>query len=108
MGECLRASFALRGPEMRWIALRLGIVAGCFIAASASYASRMRSIRTSSPGKSTFWIKGPDNVSAEEKAHDLRPIDRVRCHPRSTSLNLAAGKNEANYAYYYYPTPPPL
>jgi len=58
-------------------------------------------------GKSTHFIRGDDNVKAEVKAHDLS-ADRSRSLPTSEriKLNLAAGKNETNYAYYYYPTPP--
>ncbi|HJZ89560.1 MAG TPA: hypothetical protein VKE40_01730 [Gemmataceae bacterium] len=58
-------------------------------------------------GKTTHFIKGDDNVKAEEKAHDLS-TDRSRSLPTSEhiKLNLQAGKKEANYAYYYYPTPP--
>lgn len=57
-------------------------------------------------GKNTFFVKGDDNVRAEEKAHDLSG-DRSRSLPTSEHirLNLAAGKNETNHAYYYYPTP---
>ena len=57
-------------------------------------------------GKSTSFIKGEDNVKAEEKAHDLS-ADRSRSLPTSERIKLtsAAGKNETNYAYYFYPTP---
>jgi hypothetical protein len=57
-------------------------------------------------GKATFFIKGDANIKIEEKAHDLS-TDRSRSLPTSEHirLNLAAGKNESNFAYYYYPTP---
>ena len=57
-------------------------------------------------GKSTKFIAGEANVKVEEKAHDLS-ADRSRSLPTSERIrvNLAAGKNENNVAYYYYPTP---
>ena len=62
--------------------------------------------KNSFSGKSTSFIKGEDNVKAEEKAHDLS-ADRSRSLPTSERIKLtsAAGKNETNYAYYFYPTP---
>jgi hypothetical protein len=58
-------------------------------------------------GKGTRFLAGEANVKVEEKAHDLS-ADRSRSLPTSEHirLTLAAGKNEANFAYYYYPTPP--
>ena len=57
-------------------------------------------------GKSTAFVKGFDNVSAEEKVHELSN-DRSRSLPTSERIKLscAAGKNETNFAYYFYPTP---
>ncbi len=57
-------------------------------------------------GKNTSFVKGAANVRVEQKAHDLSN-DRSRSLPTSEHirLNLARGKNESNFAYYYYPTP---
>src|SRR5215208_7397008 len=62
--------------------------------------------RNSFSGKTTQFLKGEANVRFEEKAHDLS-ADRSRSLPTSERirLTLAAGKNETNFAYYYYPTP---
>jgi hypothetical protein len=59
--------------------------------------------------KATQFIKGEDNVKAEVKVHELSG-ERSRSLPSSEhiKLNLAAGKNETNFAYFYYPTPPVL
>jgi hypothetical protein len=58
-------------------------------------------------GKSTHFVKGADNVRAEERTHDLS-AERSRSLPSSERIrvNLAAGKNDKNFAYYHYPTPP--
>jgi hypothetical protein len=63
--------------------------------------------RNAFSGKSTQFIKGPDNVKAEEKTHELSEA-RSRSLPTSERIvvKLGAGKNESNFAYYYYPTPP--
>ena len=57
-------------------------------------------------GKNTQFIKGEGNLKVEEKAHELS-AERSRSLPTSEriKLTLAAGKNETNYVYYYYPTP---
>jgi hypothetical protein len=62
--------------------------------------------RNSFSGKATQFLKGEANVRFEEKAHDLS-AERSRSLPTSEHIRLtaAAGKNEANFIYYYYPTP---
>ncbi|HEX3151523.1 MAG TPA: hypothetical protein VHR66_25830 [Gemmataceae bacterium] len=57
-------------------------------------------------GKSTRFVAGESNVKVEEKAHDLS-AERSRSLPTSERIrvNLAAGKNESNFAYYNYTTP---
>lgn len=58
-------------------------------------------------GKTPRFVAGEANVKVEEKAHDLS-TDRSRSLPTSERIRvgLAAGKNETNFAYYYYTTPP--
>src|SRR5947209_3999536 len=58
-------------------------------------------------GKSTRFVPGEANVKYDEKAHDLS-ADRSRSLPTSEHLRLSlpAGKNEKNFVYYYYTTPP--
>jgi hypothetical protein len=62
--------------------------------------------RNTFSGKSTHFLAGEANVKVDEKAHDLTG-DRSRSLPTSERIrvSLAAGKNEANHAYYYYSTP---
>src|SRR5690349_1889282 len=62
--------------------------------------------RNSFSGKATQFLKGEANVRFEEKAHDLS-AERSRSLPSSEHIRLtaAAGKNETNFIYYYYPTP---
>jgi hypothetical protein len=57
-------------------------------------------------GKSTRFVLGEANVKVDEKAHDLS-TDRSRSLPTSEHIRvgLPAGKNETNFAYYYYSTP---
>lgn len=58
-------------------------------------------------GRQTGWIRGEDNVRAEEKAHAL---SSDYAHLGSTSefiqLIVPEGKNDTNFANYYYPTQP--
>ena len=62
--------------------------------------------RNSFSGKTTSFLKGDDNVKAEVKLQELS-ADRSRSLPTSEHLkvNCTPGKNETNYAYFYYPTP---
>lgn len=58
-------------------------------------------------GKATVFVRGEENVKAEVKLHELS-ADRSRSLPSSEriKLNCGGGKNESNFAYYYYSTPP--
>jgi hypothetical protein len=81
------------------------LAAGLFTALSVVLADEIH--RDSFSGKSTKFLAGESNVKVEEKVHELSG-DRSRSLPTSERLrvNLPAGKNETNFAYYYYPTPP--
>ncbi len=85
---------------------QFGPVLFCLLAFS-SVASAQELHKNSFSGKSTHFVKGDDNVKVDEKAHELSS-DRSRSLPTSERiwLSMAAGKNEKNHAYYYYPTPP--
>jgi hypothetical protein len=90
---------------MHRMLVRFVVVVGCYLAAIAiTYADEIH--KNPFSGKTTSLIKGEDNVKAEVKSHALS-TDRSRSLPSSERivLNLAAGKNEKNFAYYYYPTP---
>ncbi|MCE9532710.1 MAG: hypothetical protein K8T89_16560, partial [Planctomycetes bacterium] len=58
-------------------------------------------------GRQTGWQRGEDNVRAEEKSHIL---SSDYAHLGSTSefiqLDCPEGKNDNNFATYYYPTQP--
>jgi hypothetical protein len=58
-------------------------------------------------GKQTGWLRGEDNVRAEERAHELTDQS---AHSLPTSerimLTVPPGKNEENFIYYYFPTQP--
>src|SRR6476620_1914796 len=97
--RCAR-SLGMRA-RFRWLVGPLGCL---FLFAALVFADEIH--RNDFSGKSTFFAKGDANVRVEEKAHDLS-TDRSRSLPTSEHIrvNLAAGKNETNYAYYYYPTP---
>ena len=58
-------------------------------------------------GKQTSWLRGEDNVRAEEKTHSLSS-EYARSGTNSEFIQLICpdAKNEANQATYYYPTPP--
>ena len=62
--------------------------------------------RNAFSGKTTQFVKGTANVPVQVKAHELS-AERSRSLPTSERirLTLGAGKNETNFAYYYYPTP---
>ncbi|WP_020469542.1 hypothetical protein [Zavarzinella formosa] len=62
--------------------------------------------RNSFSGKTTSFLKGDDNVKAEVKVQELS-ADRSRSLPTSEHIKVSCtpGKNETNYAYFYYPTP---
>lgn len=70
----------------------------------AAYADEIH--RNSFSGKTTSFIKGDDNVKTEVKLQELS-ADRSRSLPTSEHLkvNCVPGKNETNFAYFYYPTP---
>lgn len=57
--------------------------------------------------KLPVFIKGEENVKAEEKAHTISN-ERARSLPTSEyiKLSIPPGRNDNNYIYYYYPTPP--
>ena len=58
-------------------------------------------------GRQTGWLRGGDNVRAEETTHTL---SNNYSHQGSTSefiqIICQEGKNESNFANYYYPTQP--
>jgi hypothetical protein len=58
-------------------------------------------------GRETVWLRGEDNVRAQEKAHE---ISENFAHSVPTSeriqLTCAPGSAESNFAYYYYSTAP--
>ena len=58
-------------------------------------------------GKKTAWIRGDDNVRAEQKAHDVSS-DFAHLGTQSEFIQLVCpeGKNDPSYANYYYPTQP--
>jgi hypothetical protein len=62
--------------------------------------------RNAFSGKNTQFIKGEANVAVEVKAHELS-AERSRSLPTSERIRvtLGAGKNDTNFAYFYYPTP---
>src|SRR5689334_12557259 len=97
--RCAR-SLGMRA-RFRWFIAPFGCL---FLFAALVLADEIH--RNDFSGKSTFFIKGEANVKVEEKAHDLS-TDRSRSLPTSEHIrvNFAAGKNETNYAYYYYPIP---
>ncbi len=58
-------------------------------------------------GRQTSWLRGEDNVRAEEKAHNLSS-DFAHLGASSEFIQLVCpeGKNDTNFATYYYPTQP--
>jgi hypothetical protein len=58
-------------------------------------------------GRQTGWLRDDDNVRAEEKAHNLSS-DYAHQGANSEFIQIicAEGKNESNFAKYYYPTQP--
>jgi hypothetical protein len=58
-------------------------------------------------GKKTAWIRGEDNVRAEQKAHVVSS-DFAHLGTQSEFIQLVCpeGKNDPNQANYYYPTQP--
>jgi hypothetical protein len=58
-------------------------------------------------GKKTAWIRGEDNVRAEQKAHTISS-DFAHLGTQSEFIQLVCpeGKNDPNQANYYYPTQP--
>ena len=83
---------------------RLILTAICGLAATAAGQDSIH--RNSFSGKSPSFVKGDDNVKAEVKVHEPS-ADRSRSLPTSEhiKINCTPGKNETNYAYFYYPTP---
>ena len=80
------------------------VFAAAFGSSSVAVADEIH--RNDFSAKTTFFVKGAANVRVEEKGHDLS-AERSRSLPTSEHIRLllATGKNETNYAYYYYPTP---
>ncbi len=58
-------------------------------------------------GKKTAWIRGEDNVRAEQKAHTVSS-DYAHLGTQSEFIQLVCpeGKNDPNFANYYYSTQP--
>jgi hypothetical protein len=58
-------------------------------------------------GRQTSWLRGEDNIRAEEKEHKLSS-DYAHLGTTSEYIQLVCpqGKNDPNYAAYYYPTQP--
>jgi hypothetical protein len=58
-------------------------------------------------GRQTGWLRGADNVRAEEKEHRLS-ADYAHLGTASEFIRLTCpeGKNDPNFATYYYPTQP--
>src|SRR5687768_6618810 len=83
------------------------VVLACGLVAALAVAQPAEEIhRNAFSGKNTQFIKGEANVAVEVKAHELS-AERSRSLPTSERIRvtLGAGKNDANYAYFYYPTP---
>jgi hypothetical protein len=92
------------------LAKRVGaaIVLGGMLVLIALPAVRSQEIhRNGFEGRQTSWLRGEDNVRAEEKAHNLSS-DFVHLGSSSEFIQLVCpeGKNETNFATYYYPTQP--
>lgn len=62
--------------------------------------------KNSFTGKATQFVQGDANVKVEVKVHEIS-AERSRSLPSSERLvlNLGAGKNDTNHAYFFYPTP---
>lgn len=58
-------------------------------------------------GRQTGWLRGEDNVRAEQKAHALSS-DYAHLGSTSEFIQVVCpeGKNDPNFARYYYPTQP--
>ncbi len=86
--------------------LRIILAALATAGGLAFFAAAEEIHRNSFSGKAPSFVKGDDNVKAEEKVHELS-ADRSRSLPTSEHIKVTCtpGKNETNYAYYYYPTP---
>lgn len=58
-------------------------------------------------GRQTVWLRGEDNIRAEEKGHELSE-QKVHSFPTSERISLVCpqGPNEANFVHYYFPTDP--
>jgi len=94
------------GMRCGLFAVRLVLVAlGLFAALAVVRAEEIH--RNAFSGKSTHFLAGEANVKVEEKTHELSG-DRSRSLPTSERIrvNLSVGKNDSNFAYYYYSTPP--
>lgn len=85
----------------------LVLLAGGLIVLAMLPAQAQQIHRNGFEGRQTSWLRGEDNVRAEEKAHTLTSD---YAHLGSTSefiqLNCPQGKNDTNFANYYYPTQP--
>lgn len=58
-------------------------------------------------GRQTVFLRGEDNVRAEEKGHELSE-QKVHSFPTSERISLVCpqGGNEVNFVHYYFPTAP--
>ena len=91
----------LGGPARRlFFTLLLGAIA--ILPASAQQIHR-----NGFEGRQTGWLRGEDNVRAEEKAHNLSS-DYAHLGSTSEFIQLICpdAKNDPNFANYYYPTQP--
>ena len=85
--------------------LRAGLVVCAGLAVTPAAADSIH--RNTFAGRYTTWVKGDDNVAAEEKLHELDDTTG-KLPPPSTEhirVSCAAGKAVNNYADYYYPLP---
>ncbi len=88
--------------------LTAAVLAGGMIAVVAIVPTAAQEIhRNGFEGRQTAWVRGEDNVRAEEKAHAL---SSEYAHQGTTSefiqIVCPDGKNDTNFATYYYPTQP--
>jgi hypothetical protein len=89
----------------------LGLLFGGLIAVvalpSREAGAQLQIHRNGFEGRQIYWLRGEDNVRAEEKEHKLSS-DYAHLGSSSEFIQLVCpeGKNDPNYATYYYPTQP--
>src|SRR5262245_39723425 len=91
--------------KRRSAALGLGLLLVAFIWVPARAQQQIH--RNGFEGRQTGWLRGEDNVRAEEKSHALS-ADYAHLGTTSEFIQLICpeGKNDTNFATYYYPTQP--